>query len=111
VEAQVLSTSAARISRTTRKFEVVLCVTRKDDEVQVSASHHRLPTYSISIDTSSPVAGVCQFGSRGTHSLTVNKIHWRHLKVFKSSISSVDCFSAFCFVLGFCFLKNSQFKG
>ena len=50
VEAPVLSTSAARISRTTRKFEMVLCVTREDDEVQASASHHRLPLHGHSME-------------------------------------------------------------
>lgn len=50
VEAPVLSTIAARISRPTRKFEMVLCVTREDDEVQASASHYRLPVYGHSME-------------------------------------------------------------
>ena len=65
----------------------------------------------ISLDTSPSLAGVCQSGLHGTHSLIVDKINLRRLRVCKSSSSSADYFSAFHFVLGFCFLKNSQFNG
>ena len=53
MEAPVLSTSAARVatvSRTGRKYGTVLCVRCEVDEVQASASHHRLPLHGHSME-------------------------------------------------------------
>jgi len=53
VEPPVSSTSAARVamvSWTRHKYGTVLCVTCEVDEVQASASHHRLPLHGHSME-------------------------------------------------------------
>src|ERR1700741_5004933 len=70
---------------------------------------HSLTLTPISLDTSPSLLGVCQSGSRGTHSFTPDK-NMHLLKVCKSSHLSANYFSAFTFALDFYFLKNSQFN-
>jgi hypothetical protein len=65
----------------------------------------------ISPDMLPSLLGLWQSGLRGTRSSTPDKIRMRHLKVCRSSISLVDCFSAYIFVLEFCSSRSSAFSG